>query len=90
MYKVFFRERTLKFLAKKLPPKTKNQILRKIESLAKNPFARNLDIKKLSFFKNLEKAYRLRTGNLRIIYELDSENKKIIIYQIDYRRTTTY
>ncbi|PJE68902.1 hypothetical protein COU96_02730 [Candidatus Shapirobacteria bacterium CG10_big_fil_rev_8_21_14_0_10_38_14] len=90
MYKVAFRERTLKFLTKKLPFKSRKKVLKKIETLAKNPFTPTLDIKKLSFFKNLQKAYRLRIGNLRIIYELDTKKKKIIIYQIDYRRTTTY
>lgn len=90
MYKVVFRERTLKFLTKKIPPKISKRVLRKIETLAKNPFTPSLDIKKLTFFKNLQKAYRLRIGNLRIIYELDTKKKKIIIYKIDYRRTTTY
>jgi len=90
MYKVFFRERTLKFLTKRLPPKIKHQVFKKIENLSKDPFTRSLDVKKLSFFKNLEKAYRLRIGNLRIIYELDTKNKIITVYDIDFRRTTTY
>ena len=90
MYKVAFRERALKFLTKKLPSKNRKNVLKKIETLAKNPFTPTLDIKKLSFFKNLQKAYRLRIGNLRIIYELDTKSKKIIIYKIDFRRTTTY
>ena len=90
MYRVFFRERAFKSLSKRISSADRKKILSKIETLAKNPFSRSLDVKKLVFFKNLEKAYRLRIGNLRVIYELDTKSKKIIIYLIDYRRTTTY
>lgn len=89
-YKIIFRRKSVKFLNKKVPQKISKKILAKIEALAKNPFADNLDVKKLSFFKNLEKAYRLRIGNIRVIYELDTKTKKIIIYSIGFRQTTTY
>lgn len=90
MYRVYFRKRALKSLTKKISSADRKTILKKIEILAKNPYNQALNVKKLVFFKNLEKAYRLRIGNLRIIYELESKTKKIIIYLIDYRRTTTY
>lgn len=90
MYKVFFREKALKALQRKLHPKDKDRILQRIEVLSEDPFSSSLDVKKLSGFENIQKAYRLRVGEIRVIYELDTQTKKIIIYKIDYRRTTTY
>ena len=90
MFRVFFREKTLKSLNRVLAPVDKKRTLKKLEELAINPFAPGFDIKKLANFENLEKAYRLRVGNVRIIYELEMKEKIIIVYKIDYRRTTTY
>lgn len=85
-----FKERALKQLTKKIAVKDKHKILAKLESLGQDPFHSSLDVKKLYLFKNLEKAYRLRVGNLRVIYELDTKTKIIMIYKVDHRRTTTY
>ncbi|OGM24551.1 hypothetical protein A2627_03445 [Candidatus Woesebacteria bacterium RIFCSPHIGHO2_01_FULL_39_28] len=90
MYKVVFRERVIKSLKRRIHPKDREKILSKVEDLAQDLFSRSLDIKKLLAFENLEKTYRLRVGEFRVFYELDTKTKSIIIYKIDYRKTTTY
>ena len=47
---------------------------------------RNLDIKKLKGYKNL---FRLRKGNLRIVYQLFNE-KEVYILAIERRSEDTY
>lgn len=51
--------------------------------LAKNPYSEKLQIKKLFFTKG--KFYRVRLGDLRIIYEVDDTNKKVLVHVVDFR-----
>ena len=56
-----------------------------VRSLAKEP--RPQGVRKI---KGLEKAYRIRVGNYRVVYEVyDSENL-ILILQVARRSETTY
>ena len=71
----------------KLPQKLQERVLKNLKKLENNPFQVGLDIKKLA---GTEKSYRLRVGELRIIYQLDTSTKNISIEDIDFRRTTTY
>jgi mRNA-degrading endonuclease RelE of RelBE toxin-antitoxin system len=89
VYKLIFKNRAKKNL-KKIYPKDKDRILLTLEEFCLSPFSKNFNIAKLKGFPNLERAYRLRVGNLRVIYELYQKEKLIIVYLIDYRRTTTY
>ena len=57
------------------------RILDAIESLADNPFPSQS--KKL---KDSESGFRLRIGDYRIIYQVDSEKKEIIIYHLRHRK----
>lgn len=52
--------------------------------LAVNPFARNISIKKL--YKSEEGTFRIRCKKWRIIFDLDTKNKNIIVYRIKQRK----
>ena len=57
------------------------KILEAIEGLIENPFP--VQSKKL---KDSESSYRLRVTDYRIIYQVDSNNRTIVIYHIRHRR----
>ena len=81
MYKLFFFPQARKQL-KKLHPNDKKRVLAKIELLVENPRNQSLDIKKLANTKN---SFRLRTGDLRAIFEIEIKAKIIYIWDINYR-----
>jgi len=81
MIKVFFHPKTKRFL-KKITHKDLVQVIKKIEQLQKNPFDKQLDIKKLATKGN---SYRLRIGKIRVIYEVDFRKNILYIYDIDFR-----
>jgi mRNA interferase RelE/StbE len=70
-------ERDLRKIDKQYIPR----ILDAIESLANDPFPSQS--KKL---KDSESGFRLRIGDYRIIYQVDSEKKEIIIYHLRHRK----
>jgi mRNA interferase RelE/StbE len=70
-------EHDLKRIDKQYIPR----ILEAIESLAENPFP--VQSKKL---KGSESSYRLRVGDYRVIYQVDQENKTVVIYHIRHRK----
>lgn len=57
------------------------RIIKAIESLSINPFP-SQSIK----LQHTEKIYRLRVGNYRVIYRVDTKAKIIIIYYIRHRK----
>jgi mRNA interferase RelE/StbE len=57
------------------------RILNAIESLADNPFP--VQSKKL---RDAESSYRLRIGDFRVIYQVDTQNRVVIIYHIRHRK----
>jgi mRNA interferase RelE/StbE len=81
MFKLLYHPQCLKRL-KKIPIIDKNRSLQKISQLSTNPFTDRLDIKKLV---RTRRSYRLRIGDMRVIYEVDTEKKIIYIWEIDYR-----
>lgn len=63
-------------------PKTAIQhVLARIGALANDPFPRQSA--ELSGTENL---YRLRAGDYRIVYGVDSETKRIIVHYVRHRR----
>ena len=66
---------------KKLPTQIYPKIITKISELKQNP--RPLDVKKLKGFIN---EYRVRINDYRIRYEIDDQEKKIIILSCRHRR----
>jgi mRNA interferase RelE/StbE len=60
----------------RLDDKLKAKVTTAIEGLKNNPF-RGKDIKKLK--GKLEENYRLRIGDIRVVYQIDKEASLIII-----------
>ena len=69
---------------KKLVPKEKERIKNIIKALQSGRFD-NLDIKKL---KGREDIFRIRSGNLRIIYQI--RDGKVFILKLGYKQEDTY
>lgn len=57
------------------------RILETVETLSNNPFPSQH--RKLH---GSESSYRIRIGDYRIIYQVDSENKLIVIYHVRHRK----
>ncbi len=86
MYKIAVKPSAEKNFSR-IPKKFQEKILQKLKFLEVNPFQPGLDIKKLAGSK---RSYRLRVGELRVIYELETNRKEIFVTDIDFRRTTSY
>jgi mRNA interferase RelE/StbE len=74
-YKTTFEKAAIKFL-KKQTPKMQSMILMAISKLPEGT-----DIKKLQGYE----LYRMRVGNVRVIYSIDNDVKIINIENIDNR-----
>lgn len=81
MNKVVFHKDAQKFL-EKISYEDFRQVVRKLEILQKDPFNKQLKIKKLVDSKL---SFRLRIGKIRVIYELHLKKKVIFIRDIDFR-----
>jgi len=81
MFQIVFHPRTLKQL-NKLPKQDKTKILKKISQLKNNPTDPNLNIRP---YYNTEKSWRIRAGNLRVIYHFNTAKKIIYIEYLGYR-----
>lgn len=86
MYQVTIRSKAEKHFSR-LPKNLQERVARKLKQLEEYPFQAGLDIKRLA---GTEKSYRLRVGEIRIIYQMDTSSKEILVADIDFRRTTTY
>ena len=86
MYQLIIRPKAEKHFSK-LPQKLQTRIVGSLKKLATDPFQAGFDIKKLA---GTGRSYRLRAGELRVIYEMNTSRKEIFITDIDFRRTTTY
>lgn len=86
MYSLLIRPKAEKNFAK-IPQKLKLKVLQNLKKLEQDPFQNSLDVKKLTGTK---RSYRLRVGEIRVIYELDTKTKEIFVGDIDFRRTGTY
>ncbi|MEM2172759.1 MAG: type II toxin-antitoxin system mRNA interferase toxin, RelE/StbE family [Thermoproteota archaeon] len=64
----------------KLPARIKQRVSEALDALTQTPVPfRSFDVNKL---KGYRKAYRIRIGRWRIIYEYDSKTKVIIVHDI--------
>lgn len=87
MYKLlFYKSKALLRDRKKLmkDQKSLGLIEEILGKLAVNPFAKNISVKKLH--KSKEGTLRIRCGKWRIIFDLDTKNKNIIVYRIKQRK----
>lgn len=80
-YKLLYHPQCLKKL-RKIPRADQFRMLTKLQELSSNPYTKHLDTKKLVKTQN---NYRLRTGNLRAVYEISEKEKTIFVWEIDYR-----
>jgi len=79
-YKVEWKQSAQKEL-KKLPKAVITKIVNSVESLSKNPFP--LGSKKIS---GVEYTFRIRIGDYRIIYTVESERCIIEVIKIGHRK----
>ena len=77
MYKIVFAHQAAKMLHR-APREVATAIRKKLDQLAADPFAANLDMKKLQN----RSGYRLRVGDWRIIYEIQKAQVVIMVLKI--------
>ena len=66
-----------------LPGSVRDKVLEAVELLAINPYSAILPVKKL---RGGEDLYRLRLGDYRLIYQVESRLVKVVIIKIGHRR----
>jgi mRNA interferase RelE/StbE len=79
-YEVIIPPKAKKTL-RKLQPKRRQQILQKLEALAKDPYAPNNNVKALTG----SPYYRLRVADYRILYELHDGKLQLLVIEIGTR-----
>ena len=79
MYELHVAGRVLKRL-KRLPPKHRRQVWKRVESLEDNP--RPQDCKKL---KGSLEGYRITVGEYRLLYTIDDEAREVTAYLLFHR-----
>jgi mRNA interferase RelE/StbE len=80
LYSIIFKPSVEKDL-RRLQTKTADRILLQIEKLETDPFSRQS--LRLS---GTEQLYRLRVGDYRVIYEVDTLSRQVIIHYVRHRR----
>lgn len=80
MFQLFYSNQALKFL-KQADRIMQKRALDKLEALQKEPFPR--DAKRVEGFG--EKLFRVRMGDVRILYEVEYGERKIGVVKIDKR-----
>ena len=82
MFQIFLKKSAEKFLSS-LKKSRKDSILHTLARLETNPIPyKEFDLKKL---KDEKDTYRIRAGKIRIVYQIISENGRIIVHYIGYR-----
>jgi len=76
-YSVEYRKDAFSYL-RRLSPKWRDRIVEAIETLAEDPDASELDVKKLTG----RPAHRLRVGKYRVIFERHEEKLLIVVILI--------
>jgi mRNA-degrading endonuclease RelE of RelBE toxin-antitoxin system len=70
---------------RRLSPAERNQINDAFSQMCRDPFKG--DVK---FLRGLDGALRRRVGEWRVLYELNSENKVIVVTAVKRRGSNTY
>lgn len=81
MHQLLYHPEAVKKL-RRLHSTDRKRIIEKLSALSKNPNNPGLDIRKLA---NTRNSFRIRTGDLRVIFEIEEKEKTIYIWDIDYR-----
>lgn len=80
VYKILFT-RTADKTLRKLPQEIAQRIRRRLDNIAADPYAVHLDVTKLQN----RPGYRLRVGDWRVIYEIESEELLLLVLRIGSR-----
>ncbi|OHB75331.1 MAG: hypothetical protein A2Z25_01875 [Planctomycetes bacterium RBG_16_55_9] len=80
LYKVTFKPSVEKDL-RSLPQSVVKRIFKLVNALKEEPFPRQS--KKLA---GAEQLYRVRTGDYRVIYGVDKDNRQVIVHYVRHRR----
>lgn len=78
---ILYHPRAMKFL-RKISKREAKIIIDHIGKLNAYPHLIGLDVKKLTHTKQ---SYRMRVGNIRVIFEIHILDKTIYIHDIDFR-----
>ena len=81
MYGVVFEKQAKEFLDS-VSSNLKNKVIQKISALAVNPYAKNSNVKKLRG----REGYRLRVGNVRVIYDIADDVLTIYVLLAGFRK----
>lgn len=87
MCELVISNKSRKFL-NKLDNKTKKRIKVALDNLVENPFdSTKNETGKLNKFKknHLNDRYRLRVGELRVVYQFENENSRIMVLEMSHR-----
>ena len=66
---------------RRFPASLISRVIKKVESLPANPIP--ADSKKL---RDTEHTYRVRVGDYRIIYQINTSDKEILIFRVRHRK----
>ena len=80
MFKVLYMKAARKRMLG-LPPKLAKNIRTRIRALALDPLARNPNLKRLQ----ASSSYRLRVGDWRVLYSLDTKTKTLTVEGVEPR-----
>ena len=81
-YRVEFKKSAAREFAA-LPKSVQERIAELLKLLSLSPFSSALDIKKL---KGADSLYRARTGDYRILYEVEKSVLRIVVIKVGHRR----
>jgi mRNA interferase RelE/StbE len=81
-YQIKFRKSARKeFL--QLPTRIQDKIVEALSFLAENPFTDLLQFRKL---RGQERLYRIRLGDYRVVYSVESSELVVVVIKIGHRR----
>ena len=80
MYRILYTRKALRTL-RKMPREVAQRVQDRLEQIAKDPFDRHPNVTKLQG----RDGYRLRIGDWRVIYELDTTNRQLIVLVVGPR-----
>lgn len=82
MFELRVYKEAFKFLGR-CQPDDKDRVVSAVKKLCEDPFRRDLDVKRLH--GQLAGLYRLRVGDIRVVYELDQPEQVVTVHGISYR-----
>lgn len=77
MYRIEIKAKARRALDR-MPRDLRERVMRRIELLAQDPFAAELDVKRLKGFDGL----RLRVGDWRVIYQVDQGRIVVLVLAV--------